>query len=318
MEVIFLKNDGRCLWLERKVLKKLIPEVAAAALNPNKKTMYLIEDWISNDCGKVGADLKWLKRLGVPLIKTFKDLPEGNNYAIVNTGYDSIVAEEKLLLAKGIDYIDMPCPYIRKIRRLFENIDENYQYMLLCEPNHIIIKNFKSIYPDDLILVQMDNYQERILNRQNGKPLILVPYVTFLPFHVKRVFNFINENFFERTNKVIKTSCMWIASPSSPVVEINNMSSAALSGVKDALLIASAGTSNKSVVSLIETLENKGLQVIIITSLPEFISYEKKNRNNRVLLVRSPIPNNAEKPVVTYIKKGLLAAYWVMLKDYFI
>lgn len=111
---------------------------------------------------------------------------------------------------------------------------------------------------------------------------------------------------------------MWIASPSSPVVEINNMSSAALSGVKDALLIASAGTSNKSVVSLIETLENKGLQVIIITSLPEFISYEKKNRNNRVLLVRSPIPNNAEKPVVTYIKKGLLAAYWKMLKDYFI
>jgi hypothetical protein len=309
MEVIFLKNDGRCKWLEKKVLKKLFPEMADAALDPNKKTMYLIEDWMSNSGGKVGVDIKWLNSMGIPVIKTYKDLPEGNNFLIVNTGYDAVIDEEKLLLDKGVDYIDEPCPYVRKVRKIFENIDNNYQYVLLCEPDHIIIKNFKSIYPKDLILVQISNYQKRILSQQNGKPLRLVSHVTFLPSNVKRISDFINEIFPERKNEVLKTSCLWVSSPSSPIVEIDNMDMNVLKGVKDALLLSTPGTTNKSAVSLIETLENKGLKVVTITSLEEFIKYEQKNKNNKVLLVRSPIPNNAEKPIVTYINEGLITTH---------
>lgn len=305
MEVIFLKNDGRCKWFENKILKKLFPEMADAAINPNKKTMYLIEDWISGVDGKVGADKNWLNDLGIPVIKSYKELPETGNYSVVNMGYDSKVDEEKLLLEKGIDLVDVPCPYVRKIRRIFESINNDFQYVLLCEPTHIIIKNFKSIYPEDLILVQMSNYKERILSQQNGKPLRLVPYVTFLPHNIKMIFDFICESFPERNNEVFKTSCMWITSPLSPFVEIEKLDSDKLDGVKDALLITTEGTTNKSVLSLIEALEAKGLNVVMITSLEDFFTYEKKNNDSRVLLVRSPIPNTAEEPVVTYIENKI-------------
>ncbi|MGE5557068.1 MAG: LytB [Bacillota bacterium] len=316
MEVIFLKNDGRCKWLGNKVLKRLLPEMVNAALDPGKKKMYLIEDWMSNSGGKVGVDIQWLKRMGIPVLKSCKDLPEGNDYIIVNTGYDAVVEEEKLVLDKGVDYLDEPCPYVRKVRKIFENSDGNFQYVLLCEPDHIIIKNFKSIFPEDMILVQMSNYQEKIISQQNGKPLRLLSHATFLPSNVKRILNFINGKFPERPNDMLNTSCLWVSSPSSPVLEINNMEEKELKGVKDALLVTTPGTTNKSAVSLIETLENKGLNVVIISNLKEFLNYEKKNRNSRVLLVRTPIPNNAEKPIITYIKNGLPATYYTIIKEF--
>lgn len=316
MNVIFLKNDGRCKWLENKVLKKLMPEMIKSATEKKKKTMYLIEDWISNDGGKVGVDLKWLNYMGIPVIKNCDDIPKCGDYCIVNTGYDSIVDEEKLLLQKGIDIIDEPCPYIRKIRNIFENLDEEYQHILLCESNHIIMKNFKSLYPKDMILVQMDNYKERIVNEQNGKPLRLIPYVTFLSSHIDQIFNYINTLYPDRKNEKFKTSCMWVSSPSSPIVELENMSLNQLEGIKDALLVTTPGSINKSVVSLVETLRSKGLNVVKISSLIEFRDYEKKHKKSKVLLVRSPIPNNAEKPIVTYINYGLLITYFVSIRDF--
>lgn len=316
MEVLFLNNDGRCRWLDRRVLKNLIPRMLNSARETGGKKMYLIEDWVSNDSGRVGVDVKWLHKLGIPVLKSYKDLPPGDDYAIVNTGYDSIVDEEKQLRACGVEIIDEPCPYIRKIRTIFENADDKYQYVLLCEPNHIIIKNFKTIFPDDMILVQMGNYKEKIIQQESGKPLCLVPYVTFLPRHVKQIKEFIDEHFPGRENAHIKTSCMWIESPTSPIVEINRLDDEKLRGIQTALLISGSGSANKSLYSLMETLESKHLQVVTITSLKQFRQYARGNRNSKVLLVRSPIPNNAEKPIVNYISKGLLYVYGQMAKDY--
>src|SRR5690606_14711015 len=98
MEEIELVNDGRCKWLESQVMNKVFPEAIRSAKSPNEPTRYMIIDWISNDNGKVGVDLKWFKKLGVPAVETFNDLPKGSDFIVVNTGYDSIVHEEKALL----------------------------------------------------------------------------------------------------------------------------------------------------------------------------------------------------------------------------
>ena len=63
METILLSNDGRCKWLENRVLKKILPQMLEAK-RMNNKPMYIIADWISNDSGKVGVDLKWLDKIG--------------------------------------------------------------------------------------------------------------------------------------------------------------------------------------------------------------------------------------------------------------
>lgn len=304
MKTILLSKDGRCKWLENRILKKLLPEMQRARQENNTRPMYIIEDWISNDDGRVGVDLKWLNSLGISVAKTYMDVKE-NNCIVVNTGYDSIVDQEQILRKRGVEILDEPCPYVRKLRTIFENIDIKYQYVLLCEKNHIVVKNFKSIFPKDMILVQMGNYKQEIISKQNGKPLYLIPYVTFLPKHVNQIYEFIEQKFGERDNKVEKTSCMWIASPASPIVEINNMTCEQLNGVKEALLIATPGSVNKSLISLIETLEDKGLTVVKISSLSQYIKYSLTHRNETVLVVKSPIPNEAEEPIMDCIKYGI-------------
>lgn len=315
MEVLLLKNDGRCKWLEKKVLNGAFQEVLKATMDPSAKNIYVITDWISNDSGKVGVDLKWLKGLGIPAVGSYKDLPDGNDYLVLNTGYDSIVHEEKILADKGIEIIDLPCPYIRNIRKIFEEYDSKYQYVLLCEPNHIIMKNYISLFPQDLILIQMNNFKERILGEEKGKPFRLIPYVTFLPSHVETVFEFINKNFPDRSNDKINTCCMWVKSPSSPITEIDKLDQNDLKDIDTALLITTSGSTNKSLVSMIETITNKGLNVETISSLGDYRRYERMHNKSKILLVRSPIPNKAEKPILAYIEHGYLRALLIIAKE---
>lgn len=315
MEVIFLKNDGRCKWLESQVLNKVFPDAIKSSRNPSEPKKLMILDWISNDNGKVGVDLKWFERLGVPAVKTYKDLPKDNNYILINTGYDSIVHEEKLLLEHGVQIIDKPCPYVRKIRKLFETIDSRYQYVLLCEPNHIIIKNYQSLFPKDMILVQMQNYKERIISQSNGKPMKFISYVTFLKRHSGEIFDFINTEFPGLDHVMVDTQCMWADGKKSPIHEIANLPDEILERVRYACLIATPGSTNKSLMSLHETIVARGLEVVNISSLNGFVKFKRKHEKERVLLVRSPIPNEAEKPILAYLEHGFVWGYLTLFID---
>lgn len=315
MEVLLLTQDGRCKWLENKVLTSLIPTAIKMAANPFAKKLYVIVDWISNDKGRVGVDLKWFKSLGVPAVRSYSDLPAGDDFKVINTGYDSIVDEEKALRDKGVEIVDKPCPFIRRLRNGFEEADQNYQYVFLCEPNHLMIKNFASLFPKDMILVQMHNYREKIVKEQNGKPLRIVPYVTFLHRHADEILNFVKQEFPQRNNDKLEMSCLWIHSKASPIIEIDNLSPHDLRGIREALLVTTPDSSNKSLVSMEESLTAKGLKVVRIGRLREFIGYERKHRNDKVLLVRSPIPNKAEAPILAYIDTGLLGACYAMIKQ---
>ncbi len=300
MKVKMLKNDGRCRWLDKIFLQQLIPMMQEAKRTGEKKVC-IIKDWISNDQGHVGIDLDWLASLNVDVVENYKEALEGN-YIVVNSGYDSIANEEAVLREHGIEIIDKPCPFVRKVRTHLEAADPDYQYVLLCEPNHIIIKNFESLFPEDLIMVQMENYRERIQEHQNGKPICLLPYVTFLPKQVQEIFSFINEEYAERENMFLNTTCMWVASKVSPVVEINSLTNEELEGIHDALVIASPGSVNKSLISLSITCQDRGLNVIVVSSLEDYINYEKEHEEDTILLVKSPIPNEAETPIVEYIQ----------------
>ena len=44
MEVLLLTQDGRCKWLENKVLTSLIPTAIKMAANPFAKKLYVIVD----------------------------------------------------------------------------------------------------------------------------------------------------------------------------------------------------------------------------------------------------------------------------------
>jgi 4-hydroxy-3-methylbut-2-enyl diphosphate reductase IspH len=317
MEIIYLKNDGRCRWLEKQILNKLFPDMIKCNNSGKEIPQYLILDWMSNENGKVGIDLKWLKETKIPYFKDIKALPKGNQFKIVNTGYDSIYEEELILKERGIEIIDKPCPYVRRVRKLFENIDDNYQYILLCEPNHIIIKNFSSLFPEDMILVQMNNYKERIIEKANGKPFMIISHVTFLKKNSQEILSFTQDKYPQNDHLLIDTQCVWVNSKVSPINEINELPESLVKEIDFACIILTPGSVNKSVMSLIETIENRGMRIKYISSLNDFIRFKRKNRKSKILLVRSPIPNKVEKPVMIYLNKGWIAAMKFLITERF-
>ena len=79
---------------------------------------------------------------------------------------------------------------------------------------------------------------------------------------------------------------MWVASKASPVVEINSLTNEELEGIHDALVIASPGSVNKSLISLSITCQDRGLNVIVVSSLEDYINYEKEHEEDTILLVK--------------------------------
>jgi len=314
MEIIYLENDGRCKWLEKQIINKLFPEMIAGQKN-NDIPQYLILDWISNDNGKVGVDLKWFKETGLLYVEKLDELPYGTPFKVVNTGYDSIYHEECFLRKKGIEIIDKPCPYIRKLRKSFENVDPQYQYLLLCEPNHIIIKNYSTLFPEDMILVQMGNYKEKIMEKANGKPFMFISYVTFLKKHSLEILDFIKERYPDKEHVMVNTQCIWADSKASPINEINALPEEQIRQIDFACVIGTPGSVNKSLMSLFETIKDRGMNIKYISSLKDFVLFKYKNKDSKILLVRTPIPNKVEKPVLIYLDKGLLAAVRYMLME---
>ena len=57
-----------------------------------------------------------------------------------------------------------------------------------------------------------------------------------------------------------------------------------------------------------KSLAKRNLRVVQIGSFMEFLRYRRQHKHDKVLLVRSPIPNQAEAPIMAYIETGLLAA----------
>ena len=97
---------------------------------------------------------------------------------------------------------------------------------------------------------------------------------------------------------------MWVASKISPIVEIAELPDEYIEGIKDALIITTPGSVNKSLRSLSLALDDRGLNVVVISSLEMYLDYEREHEEDTILLVRSPIPNNAEAPIMQYIEEN--------------
>jgi hypothetical protein len=54
------------------------------------------------------------------------------------------------------------------------------------------------------------------------------------------------------------------------------------------------------------TCQDRGLNVIIVSSVEDYVNYEKEHENDTILLVRSPIPNEAEASIMEYIQSAVL------------
>ena len=64
-----------------------------------------------------------------------------------------------------------------------------------------------------------------------------------------------------------------------------------------------------------ETIVASGIEVVNNSSLYGIVKFKRKHEKERVLLVRSPIPNEAEKPILAYLEHGFVWGYLTLFID---
>ena len=210
MSFFFFKKDGECKWMTKQT-EKVYPKQLREPIKFNNKEVqfYLILDWIKRK--NKGANMEWLNEIEVNYVQSVEDLPEGAGIYI--TGYDADLQELAKAKAKGIPILENPCPWIKKLREeLFRVNTETHQLVLMIIKGHMVYDCYQSAFPDDIIVVEPETYEEEISKLKNDKPIHFLVYAAFRQKDALQVIDYINENYPHPENNLDtykKTICMW-------------------------------------------------------------------------------------------------------------
>ncbi len=286
----FFQNDGECKWMKDQIIN-VYPEFLQAPVDFNGKKVkfYGILSWIHQD--NKGVNIDWGKELKLNYVETIYDLPP--NAGAYITGYDADLEEVKILKAKGVPVIENPCPWIKKLREQILQTDSNaHQLVLMIDKGHIVHECYKSSFPDDIIIIDPENYKEEIKKNKKNKPIELLVYATFREIDVKKVIEFINKNYPEPGNKLDgykKSLCIWtkqgLFEEIKTKVKEHNLNE---------IWIICSSKDDTSARSIIRNVEEYGVKSVIIIKESDIPKKIEKNIRVGVLLAAIPVSNKVK------------------------
>ncbi|MCK4797919.1 MAG: hypothetical protein KAT05_11075 [Spirochaetes bacterium] len=280
----FFKNDGKCKWMINEI-EKYYPKYLRDPIDfkGKKVKFYTILKWVFRN--NKGANLKWAEESGLNYVNTIDELPEGAG--IYTTGYDADLVELEEARKKGIPIIEHPCPWVREIRRQLQEMNtDTHQCIFMVDRDHMIYECYHTIFPEDIIIIQNNNYKEEIRKHKNKKPIHLIIYSVFRKKEVKRVINFIRTDYPHPDNKLDgykKTLCMWIRQGLLEEIE-----EAVKEKKLDEVWVVCSSERDRSTTSIISEIRETGAKPIVIKKLEDIP--EKIDDNLRVGVLLAPIP----------------------------
>ena len=257
----FFKKDGECKWM-RDQSTNVYPKYIRDPIEYNGEYIkfYGILNWIYRH--NKGVNLDWVNNLSFNYVNTINDLPEGAGVYI--TGYDADLDDVKTLKKRGVPIIENPCPWIKQLRnQLLEVNTKTHQIILMIIKGHMVYDCYKSAFPDDIIIIEPENFIEEINKNKNKKPIHLLVYAAFREKDAKNVIDFINKNYYHPDNNLDgykKTICMW---SKQGLFEEIKMKVKEYNLDEIWIICSNKGdTSTKSIIR--ETIENEAIPIIII------------------------------------------------------
>ncbi|MBI3599181.1 MAG: hypothetical protein HY097_00865, partial [Nitrospinae bacterium] len=251
----YFTRDGRCKWAKEQIARQ-IPK--ALMMKLSKTPYYVIADWNSID-GK-GIQKEYLSKMGIPYVNSVEELPEGAGVAV--SAYDGDHQEIKYLREKGVPIYEQVCPWIKKLRDIFLNNIEGYQYVFLCEEDHMIAVNYRNIFPEGTILITPDNYREKLDRLNPNQPIFFIVYAAFRVKDSQRIIQYIKDNY-NHPNNIYHTDtiCQWSGGKNSIFDEVSkvyrNMN-------LDEVWVITSSEKNTSVKSLIREFTEVGLKYRLV------------------------------------------------------
>jgi 4-hydroxy-3-methylbut-2-enyl diphosphate reductase IspH len=280
----FFKKDDNCKWLMKEI-NELIPKYLFKPIDYNgKKTkFYVVLDWIVKK--NRGANLKWIDEIGVNYVEKYSDLPE--NSGIYITGYDADIQEVEDAKKKGIPIIDHACPWVSQLRKQLLNINHNtHQCILMIDEGHMVYECFKSAFPKDIIIVQHNNYKEKLKVFKNKKPSYLLVYTVFRKKDAENISKFIEKEYPHPDNilnNYKKTLCVWTKQGLFEELE-EHLPEKKL----DEVWIICSSDKDRSTMSIINEVNEHGAKPVIIKEKEDIPMTVKEN--NRIGILNAPIP----------------------------
>lgn len=280
----FFKKDGSCKWMQKEINENY-PKYLREPIEYNGKKIkfYVILNWVFKK--SIGANLKWINELKLNYVNTINELPE--DAGIYVTGYDADLLELEQVKKKNIPIIEHPCPWIKKLRDQLYNVNKTtHQCIFLIDNDHLIFECYKYIFPEDIIIINTDNYKEEIKNKKSNKPIHFITYSTFRENDVKRIIDFINKFYYHPDNILNgykKSLCQWTKQGLLEEIreEITNKK-------LDEIWIICSSEHNRSTKSIINEINENNTKSIIIKNeddMPKNIS-----GNKRIGILEAPIP----------------------------
>jgi 4-hydroxy-3-methylbut-2-enyl diphosphate reductase IspH len=308
----FFKNDGECKWMEKEI-NQLYPLILHEPVSSDdirnisglkllndyngKIKFYLILDWVY---GKTrGANLEWLDEVGINYVKSIKELPE--NSGIYITGYDSNIEEVDNAVRNNIPIIDHACPWVRNIKnQLIEANQQSYQIVMLIDKEHMVYNCYKSLFPDDIIVVNPENYVDEISRNYNNKPVYFISYSVFRIKESERISEYIRLNYNHAENKLdgyLKTACCWVKQglleEISEIVKKHKI---------NMIWVICSSTGDRSTISVLNEINESGIDYMPIKNIEDIPS--EIDQGKRIGVLVAPIPVSKKiKNIVNIIKE---------------
>jgi len=283
-EFYFFKDDANCRWLMKEV-NEVFPKYLHDPIDYNGKKVkfYVILDWVLTS--DRGANLSWVKEIGVNVVDTINDLPEDGGIYI--TGYDSNYDQIKKAEEKGIPIIDHACPWVSQFKKQVLTLNPlTHQGIIMIDKGHVVYKCLNSKFPKDTIVINTDNYKEEIKLNKNNKPVKFIVYTVFRIKDCERVIKFINENYPHDDNILYgykKTLCMWTKQGLCEEIE-NKVNEHNLNEV----WIICSSQFDRSTMSIINEVKENGAIPVIIKKEEDIP--EKINNNIKIGVLKAPLP----------------------------
>jgi 4-hydroxy-3-methylbut-2-enyl diphosphate reductase IspH len=207
----FFKKDENCRWLRKEILEHY-PEYLYGPVDHEGKPVrfHVILDWVMRE--NRGANAQWVKEIGGNVVQSAKDVPAGDGVFI--TGYDCDIEERRDLENRGVPIVDRACPWVKEFRDQLLALDPStHQAVVMIDEGHMVYQCYRSIIPADAILVQPEDFRERIERLHDGRrALKLIVYTVYRPKDAERVILYIEENRANGANDLRgyeKTLCVW-------------------------------------------------------------------------------------------------------------
>jgi (E)-4-hydroxy-3-methyl-but-2-enyl pyrophosphate reductase len=141
MKVVLAKYAGFCYGVRRAL------ETVLDAASATDKKMFTLGPLIHNP-----QVIERLESEGVSTIKSLDDIPDGCVVIMPSHGVPRQVMEQAR--ARGLEIIDVTCPFVRKVHRVAENLmASGFQVILLGDAGHTEVRGILSVCGDDAIVV---------------------------------------------------------------------------------------------------------------------------------------------------------------------